>query len=215
MKKEVLLIMAIIMLLVAACSPGVAGDEPTVVQPDGAVSPESDSDVPALDTAVPSVTPSPAEALQPERPADPAEEDMDTEDMLGEPASPTDGESQVVTPVEVNVSELTPEPTVIGTPVEMPAPGRPGAQQERMVQEATLDLAKRLDIDPAGITVLSVEFVDWPDGSLGCPAPGMAYIMVITPGYKIVLSAAGEEYDYHTDMRGYFVLCGADGAPVP
>jgi hypothetical protein len=56
-----------------------------------------------------------------------------------------------------------------------------------------------------------VEAVDWSDTSLGCPEPGMAYAQVITPGYLIVLGAAGQTYEYHTDEHSSVVLCRGDG----
>jgi len=67
-------------------------------------------------------------------------------------------------------------------------------------------LARRLDVSIQQIEVLSAEYVEWPDASLGCPQPGMMYAQVITPGYRIILSASGENYEYHTSLRGV-VLC--------
>jgi len=63
---------------------------------------------------------------------------------------------------------------------------------------AIADLAKRLDIDADRIEIVRVESVEWPDTSLGCPRPGQAYAQVITPGHIVVLSANGQEYEYHT-----------------
>lgn len=77
----------------------------------------------------------------------------------------------------------------------------------RLVQMAKEDLARRLEIPITEISVLSVEAVDWPDTSLGCPQPGMAYAQVITPGFLIVLEASGQTYDYHTDEDSSVVLC--------
>src|SRR5690606_11134646 len=37
------------------------------------------------------------------------------------------------------------------------------------------DAAVRAGTDPAEITVIRGESVTWPDGSLGCPEPGMMY----------------------------------------
>jgi hypothetical protein len=63
---------------------------------------------------------------------------------------------------------------------------------------AIADLAKRLDITADQIEAVRVESVEWPDTSLGCPQPGQAYAQVITPGQIVVLSANGQEYEYHT-----------------
>jgi len=76
-----------------------------------------------------------------------------------------------------------------------------------VVQQAKADLALRKGIGEAQIAVASVEAVTWPDTSLGCPKPGMFYAQVITPGYRIVLSHAGEIYEYHSDRSDRLVYC--------
>lgn len=75
-----------------------------------------------------------------------------------------------------------------------------------MVQLAVQDLSKRLGADPAKIVIKSVQSVNWPDTSLGCPQPGMMYAQVITPGYKVVLTVGGKDYTYHTS-RNRATLC--------
>lgn len=66
-----------------------------------------------------------------------------------------------------------------------------------IVEQAIADLATRLGVDPATIEVVSVEEVDWPDASIGCPQPGMSYAQVIVNGTKIVLRHDGVDYEYH------------------
>ncbi|MGD9318190.1 MAG: hypothetical protein PVG56_15245, partial [Anaerolineae bacterium] len=39
--------------------------------------------------------------------------------------------------------------------------------------------------------------VEWSDGSLGCPQPGMAYKQVPQEGVLIRLSVSGTIYNYH------------------
>lgn len=99
-----------------------------------------------------------------------------------------------------------------------PARGTPEAglpQQARdVVQLAKEDLARRLKLPVSEISVVSVEAVDWPDTSLGCPQPGMAYAQVITPGFRVVLEAAGQSYEYHTDQDSSVVLCQGGGSDV-
>lgn len=69
------------------------------------------------------------------------------------------------------------------------------------------DLARRLGVPEDELVVVALEEVQWSDGSLGCPQPGMMYVQVITPGFLVVLQAGGEKYEYHTDLAGRFVLC--------
>jgi hypothetical protein len=66
-----------------------------------------------------------------------------------------------------------------------------------MVQTAIDDLVERTGADRNAIEVVSVEEVDWPDGSIGCPRPGMVYTQAIVNGSKIVLRYDGMTHHYH------------------
>jgi hypothetical protein len=89
-----------------------------------------------------------------------------------------------------------------------PPPPPDGAKQPEssLTEAAKSDLAQRLNINSDQIEVRAIESRQWPDASLGCPQPGMMYAQVITPGFQIILSAAGQEYDYRTDLQRA-VLC--------
>lgn len=69
------------------------------------------------------------------------------------------------------------------------------------------DLARREGIQPGQIGVATVVDVQWPSTALGCPQPGMAYAQVITDGFRIVLTAGGKQYEYHSDRGSRVVLC--------
>jgi len=88
--------------------------------------------------------------------------------------------------------EPTPE-----TETTMPDPLPDEIADSSLVQSAIADLRTRLDDPTAEITIVSVEEVDWPDGSIGCPQPGMVYTQAVINGTKIVLSYDGINYDYH------------------
>ena len=60
-----------------------------------------------------------------------------------------------------------------------------------VVQAAIDDLVERTGADRSAIEVASVDEVEWPDGSLGCPQPGMSYTQAIVNGTKIVLRLDG------------------------
>jgi hypothetical protein len=120
--------------------------------------------------------------------------------------------SDTAYPSEVDLSAITPEPGT-GQPQEAPKPGVPD-QSAATAHLISQDLATRLDIDISEITVVSTEAKEWGDSSIGCPAPGYAYAQVITPGYQITVETDGEQYTYHTDQNGNFVLCGENGEPV-
>ena len=76
-------------------------------------------------------------------------------------------------------------------------------------------LSAELGIPKDRIEVDSVTAVDWPDGSLGCPRPDMAYLTVITPGHRIALRADGKTYAVH-EANGRAIVClQASAAPSP
>lgn len=67
-------------------------------------------------------------------------------------------------------------------------------------------LAERLGVEPESVTVVSADYVEWPDACLGLAAPGQMCAQVITPGYRIALEAGGRSYLYHSDASGRSVL---------
>ena len=74
------------------------------------------------------------------------------------------------------------------------------ACEANMRDLAFADLEQR--IPGVKIDVINAEYTEWPDGSLGNPQPDTAYTQVITPGFKIMLEAGGQQYEYHTDLFG-------------
>lgn len=99
-------------------------------------------------------------------------------------------------------------PPAAGTPGATPATGAtPLAAYPPVAQLAVVDLANALGLRPEEIAVVAVEEQDWPDSSLGCPEPGRSYLQVITPGYRVILAAGGQRYEYHTDRQNIAVRC--------
>ncbi|WP_322512885.1 hypothetical protein [Chloroflexus sp.] len=119
----------------------------------------------------------------------------------------------------------TPAPTVAPikeTPMPIPPAPAPNAQPltppfdpfiQRQIDAAKQDLAQRLGIDVAAIEVVSVEAVTWPDGALGCPRPGMAYIQVLIDGLRILLRVGDQLYPYHSGNNQPPFLCEAQIGP--
>jgi hypothetical protein len=119
------------------------------------------------------------------------------------------------------VSNPLPEPAATA-PAGVPSPGigplvRNGAptrtaeasspvSPDGLVALATADAAGRAGLAHADVRAVRVEARVWSDRSLGCPRPGMGYAQAITPGYLIVVEAAGRELEYHTD-HAQVVLC--------
>ena len=84
-----------------------------------------------------------------------------------------------------------------------------------MIEAALDDAANRSTTPRAGIKVISEEAVTWPDGSLGCPQPGMVYTQALVPGYRIVLQAGEQTLNYHAMSRGKPVFCPASRVTAP
>lgn len=112
----------------------------------------------------------------------------------------------------------TPLQTAIGappspTPASQPTVASPAAvsspspQTNPTVQLALSQAASRLGVSQADLRVERVEAREWPDASLGCPQPGVLYAQVLTPGFLVVVSAAGKQLEYHTDQQSKVVLC--------
>lgn len=114
--------------------------------------------------------------------------------------------------VEPSSTPVAPDPTA----TLMAAPATPDtATRERLLATMAIsDLAARLQVSPDSVKVVSIVEQDWPDASVGCPAPDMAYAQMITPGVEVVLSSDGQEYSYHGRDFNTLFLCGPDG-PVP
>jgi hypothetical protein len=82
---------------------------------------------------------------------------------------------------------------------------------EELVGRARADLAARLGISASEVAALSVEEADFPDASLGAPVAGEMSAMMITPGRRVRLRAAGRTYEYRA-ARGQLRLCDFGGA---
>ncbi len=89
------------------------------------------------------------------------------------------------------------------------------ATAEPAVMAARWDLASRVGVEVEEVRVKDFEAVEWRDSSLGCPEPGRMYLQVITPGYRVVLQAAGQSYEYHTNQGNRAVLCEQGPAAGP
>lgn len=83
----------------------------------------------------------------------------------------------------------------------------PGTPDLDPIAQAKADLAARLGIEPAEVTVVSSTEVTWPDGSLGCPEPGMFYTQALVNGTRTVLEAGGNRYNYHSGGGRAPFLC--------
>ena len=86
---------------------------------------------------------------------------------------------------------------------------------ETMLERIRSDAARRANVAPGEVKVLSVESVTWADGSLGCPTPGMMYTQALVRGHRIQVDAGGTALTYHASAGGEFVQCPPGRAQPP
>lgn len=104
-------------------------------------------------------------------------------------------------------------PTATAPPSAEPTTD-PSSAEPPEVTEAIADLAAHLELSPDDVTVVSYEDVTWPDGSLGCPQPGMSYTQALVPGARLVLEAQDREFSYHSGREPGLVRCDNPQQPV-
>jgi len=87
-----------------------------------------------------------------------------------------------------------PPPARTGAPADPPAP-KIATESKSPVDIARHVVADFLALPEDEVTLVSVESKDFGDASLGCPAPGMSYAQVITPGHLVIVEADGRRFD--------------------
>ena len=103
----------------------------------------------------------------------------------------------------------------VGKPTEIPTPQTAGGgvwstEAAPAVDAAIKALSSKLSVLASTITVVSVEAVEWPDSCLGVQT-GRACLMVITPGYKVILAVGSKQYEVHTDAAGKAAIVTSSG----
>ena len=120
----------------------------------------------------------------------------------GDPSEPSYGGGQDLPKVNLPRSVVKPTAPVYGEGDVVIEQGL-----DRLIDEAIADLAQRLDVPVADITVVAARSVVWPDGSIGCPQPDMLYTQVQVDGAWVHLAFDGETYAYHTGGNRGLFLC--------
>lgn len=217
MKRMHLILQIMLALLLAvavtACAPAV-GNEPESAPLEAPA--EGEEAGSGLATVAPQDapgepgTPTAEEATEMQEAAEPAGNEEAQETESGQAV-----EHGAVTPAVVDLRAITPEPPQEdATPRVIHAPGIPNPSAAAS-NRAAIDLADSLSIDAEEVEIVSVEAVEWRDSSLGCPKPGQNYLSVITPGFRVLLKALGEQFEYHTNQDGTIVRQCQGGAGNP
>ena len=88
-----------------------------------------------------------------------------------------------------------------------PGPSGPIDLPQSILDPVVAEAARLAGVPVDQVTVVSAEAVTFPDGSLGCPVPGMAYTQALVDGYKVVVEAGGATYDFRGTGQAQFRLC--------
>jgi hypothetical protein len=107
------------------------------------------------------------------------------------------------------------------TPVATEEPSSPEEESTSMPVDLTpaqlaavTSLSDQLNMAVDQIKLVSTEAVTWPDGCLGIVRVGVLCTQAEVPGFKIILDAKGQEYEFHTNEDGSVVLPAAGAQNV-
>jgi hypothetical protein len=103
----------------------------------------------------------------------------------------------------------------IGSDRALETPGGDAAQKGDLAIARAREALRVSGVDPSTLTLKSAEPVIWPDSSLGCRRPGIQYLQVQTPGYRIELRDAHADYAVHVAGDTAIVCSGAAVAGSP
>lgn len=122
-----------------------------------------------------------------------------------------------------STTKAAPDPTAATTTMTVGAGQTPttttppftGAVPPDFLDRVTAHAAETSGMRADQIQIIRAEAVEWSDGSLGCPEPGMVYTQAIVRGYWVELQAGDLVFDYRTSADGTFRLCLAEGVSPP
>ncbi len=83
-----------------------------------------------------------------------------------------------------------------------PAGGMVTKDKAPFALAAKTALSQKLEIAEEKISFVSAEGVEWSDSCLGLGGPAKSCLQAITPGYKVILAAAGQQFEVHTNEAG-------------
>ncbi len=112
------------------------------------------------------------------------------------------------TGAEPGASDLTAMPEMAQPTAETPTEGT----GDSVTSAAIAQLATELGLAESDILVLSAEETEFSDGCLGLGGPAESCLQALTPGWTIMLSADGQEYEVRTDATGEQVRVAGNSA---
>lgn len=153
-------------------------------------------------------------------PTSPTSEDSatsDATDTSDDSDTADDSDTETTTEAPTVIEPLPDDSDKTGGQIdpELPTGAVPTEVQERPeVQAAIADLAKRIEVDQAAVSVAGYADVTWSDGSIGCPQPGTMYTQALVPGHQLILQSEGRLFSYHAAQGKAFSYCAKPVAPT-
>jgi hypothetical protein len=89
---------------------------------------------------------------------------------------------------------------VLGEPITQRA--MPETDYPAAVLAAIQKLSEAQGLSADEISVVSFQAVEWSDSCLGLGRADESCLQAITPGYLVILSAGGQEFEFHTNENG-------------
>jgi hypothetical protein len=91
--------------------------------------------------------------------------------------------------------------SIIGMLSGAAQPAHASAPDDADTRLAINYLSDKLSVEADSIEIVNVAVMDWPDSSIGCPAPGTQYLQMITRGSLVLLRAAQTVHRVHVGNK--------------
>ncbi len=95
-------------------------------------------------------------------------------------------------PLATPTMDVVPQPSATHVPVDLSPAQR----------AAIASVAQTLGVPAQQISIVSTEAVTWPNGCMGVQHIGMMCTDNLVPGFRILLSSGGRQYEVHTNQDG-------------
>lgn len=115
------------------------------------------------------------------------------------PAASAPGDA---TPAAGGVETPMSTPGTSESPVATPAAGSVGEVPADLATQASEWLAGQAGVSVTDLRLVEAERTEWTDSCFGLGGPAESCLQAITPGWRIVFEAGGEQYEVRTDESG-------------
>ncbi len=111
-------------------------------------------------------------------------------------------------PVTPSVVPSTPTPAGVYPPPTAVVPTTAPTQAELTPAQKAAEqaLSQKYTVPLDQIKIVSTEAVQWPNGCLGVVIPGVMCTDVIVDGYRVMMEANGQQYEFRTNLDGSTVI---------